>query len=89
MFNVGSRVADLSRLYELIAEDRAIEDTMYVLATALDQELIGLDLFIKVSGLCVSNTTLTIDNPKPCAGAIHEKGACKEDIRSFNFVNYR
>lgn len=37
------------QLYELVAEDMAIEDTIYVLGKALDREKVGLEVFIKVS----------------------------------------
>ncbi|KAA8913295.1 ESCRT-I component [Sphaerosporella brunnea] len=37
-----------TQLYDLVAEDMAIEDTIYVLGKALDRERIGLDVFLKV-----------------------------------------
>lgn len=37
-----------AQLYELVTEDRAIEDTIYVLGKALDRERISLDVFLKV-----------------------------------------
>ncbi|PUU74511.1 UEV domain-domain-containing protein [Tuber borchii] len=36
-----------AQLYELVTEDRAIEDTIYVLGKALDRERISLDVFLK------------------------------------------
>ena len=39
----------LDRLIDLVAEDNAIEDTIYHLARALDAERIDLDRFLKVS----------------------------------------
>jgi ESCRT-I complex subunit TSG101 len=36
------------RLFNLVAEDLAIEDTMEILAKALDYERISLDIFLKV-----------------------------------------
>jgi Vps23 core domain len=36
------------RLFNLVADDLAIEDTMEVLAKALDYERISLDVFLKV-----------------------------------------
>lgn len=36
-----------TQLYDLVAEDMAIEDTIYVLGKALDRERIGLDVFLK------------------------------------------
>jgi hypothetical protein len=38
----------LTRLIDLVAEDNAIEDTIYHLARALDTERIDLDRFLKV-----------------------------------------
>jgi ESCRT-I complex subunit TSG101 len=38
-----------SRLFNLVAEDLAIEDTMEILAKALDYERITLDAFLKVN----------------------------------------
>jgi len=37
------------RLFNLVAEDLAIEDTMEILAKALDYERISLDAFLKVT----------------------------------------
>lgn len=37
-----------TQLYDLVAEDQAIEDTIYVLGKALDKERIPLDVFLKV-----------------------------------------
>ena len=37
-----------SQLYELVTEDMAIEDAIYVLGKALDRERVGLDVFLKV-----------------------------------------
>ena len=37
-----------NRLFNLVAEDLAIEDTMEILAKALDYERISLDAFLKV-----------------------------------------
>jgi ESCRT-I complex subunit TSG101 len=39
----------IGRLFNLVAEDLAIEDTMEILAKALDYERITLDAFLKVS----------------------------------------
>jgi ESCRT-I complex subunit TSG101 len=39
----------ISRLIDLVAEDNAIEDTIYHLTRALDSERIDLDKFLKVS----------------------------------------
>lgn len=39
---------DSFRLYDLVTEDMAIEDTIYVLGKALDKERISLDVFLKV-----------------------------------------
>ncbi|PWW75334.1 UEV-domain-containing protein [Tuber magnatum] len=36
-----------AQLYELVTEDRAIEDTIYVLGKALDRERISLEVFLK------------------------------------------
>lgn len=36
-----------NQLYELTADDLAIEDTIYVLGKALDRERVGLDVFLK------------------------------------------
>ncbi|EPS45236.1 hypothetical protein H072_772 [Dactylellina haptotyla CBS 200.50] len=38
-----------NQLYELVTDDMAIEDTIYVLGKALDKERITLDVFLKVS----------------------------------------
>lgn len=40
-----------NRLFNLVAEDLAIEDTMEILAKALDYERISLDIFLKVQSL--------------------------------------
>jgi len=37
------------QLYDLVAEEMAIEDTIYVLGKALDRERITLEVFLKVS----------------------------------------
>ncbi|KAL0639106.1 Suppressor protein stp22 of temperature-sensitive alpha-factor receptor and arginine permease [Maublancomyces gigas] len=37
-----------TQLYDLVTEDMAIEDTIYVLGRALDRERISLDVFLKV-----------------------------------------
>ena len=37
------------QLYDLVCEDMAIEDAMFVLGRALDKEKVGLDVFLKVS----------------------------------------
>jgi len=37
-----------SRLFNLVAEDLAIDDTIEMLAKALDYERISLDAFLKV-----------------------------------------
>lgn len=37
------------QLYDLVTEDRAIEDTIYILGKALDREKVSLDVFVKVS----------------------------------------
>jgi len=36
-----------SQLYELVTDDMAIEDTIYVLGKALDKERISLEVFFK------------------------------------------
>lgn len=41
-------IISLFRLYDLVTEDMAIEDTIYVLGKALDRERISLDVFLKV-----------------------------------------
>lgn len=38
-----------TQLYELVAEEVAIEDTIYVLGKALDRERITLEVFLKVN----------------------------------------
>jgi hypothetical protein len=38
------------RLFELVAEEIAIEDTIYYLGKALRQDKIGLNAYMKVSG---------------------------------------
>lgn len=40
--------SNASRLFNLVAEDLAIDDTMEILAKALDYERITLDSFLKV-----------------------------------------
>lgn len=47
------------RLYDLVTEDMAIEDTIYVLGKALDKERISLDVFLKVSALTLSSLVLS------------------------------
>jgi ESCRT-I complex subunit TSG101 len=37
-----------NQVYELVTEDMAISDTLYVLGKALDRERISLDVFLKV-----------------------------------------
>ena len=52
MFRIPSRSVTaklISRLIDLVAEDNAIEDTIYHLTRALDSERIDLDKFLKVS----------------------------------------
>lgn len=39
----------MGRLIDLVAEDNAIEDTIYHITRALDSERIDLDRFLKVS----------------------------------------
>lgn len=41
-------VDSIGRLYELVTDDLAIEDTIYILGKALDKERINLDVFLKV-----------------------------------------
>ena len=36
------------QLYRVVAEERALEDVMFILARALDRGRIGLDVFLKV-----------------------------------------
>jgi ESCRT-I complex subunit TSG101 len=36
------------QLYELICEERAVGDAMFVLGRALERERIGVDVFLKV-----------------------------------------
>lgn len=56
---LSSCMADLLfRLIDLVAEDNAIEDTIYHLARALDAERIDLDRFLKVSRPCVVRSSL-------------------------------
>lgn len=47
------------RLYDLVTEDMAIEDTIYVLGKALDKERISLDVFLKVSALTLPSLVLS------------------------------
>ena len=42
------RFINCDRLFNLVAEDLAIEDTIEILAKALDCERISLDIFLKV-----------------------------------------
>lgn len=71
------------RLIDLVAEDNAIEDTIYHLARALDAERIDLDRFLKVS--CHAIAIATADmfafpaNPCACARTVSETGADRED----------
>lgn len=51
----GILIISLSRLYDLVTEDMAIEDTIYVLGKALDRERISLDVFLKVLHTPTSN----------------------------------
>lgn len=41
-----------NQLYDLITEDHAIDDTIYVLSKALEKDRINLDTFLKVSFKC-------------------------------------
>ena len=43
------KVELMRRLIDLVAEDNAIEDTIYHITRALDSERIDLDRFLKVS----------------------------------------
>jgi hypothetical protein len=43
---------DVERLIDLVADDNAIEDTIFHLGRALDAERIDLDRFLKVSLEC-------------------------------------
>jgi hypothetical protein len=61
-----------TQLYDLVAEDMAIEDTIYVLGKALDRERIGLDVFLKVCALACGK-------PYPSPGKTLTKGIACED----------
>lgn len=53
-FSLGDPELELNdRLIDLVAEDNAIEDTIYHITRALDSERIDLDRFLKVSSLPV------------------------------------
>ncbi|KAK9450208.1 UEV domain-containing protein [Limtongia smithiae] len=44
---VGAEAAVFNQLYELCADDNAIEDTIYVLGKALERDRIPIDVFLK------------------------------------------
>lgn len=44
---VSTEAVVYNQLYSLVAEDRAIDDSLYVLDKALDHDIIGLDTFMK------------------------------------------
>lgn len=50
------------RLIDLVAEDNAIEDTIYHMCRALDAERIDLDRFLKVRPLTGSHTSFGISS---------------------------
>lgn len=60
------------RLIDLVAEDNAIEDTIYHITRALDAERIDLDRFLKVSDLWVYLTSV---HPVIGTRAVHETSA--------------
>jgi Vps23 core domain len=57
------------RLFNLVAEDLAIEDTMEILAKALDYERITLDAFLKVPFFLVLGADRG-GNEETCEGAV-------------------
>jgi hypothetical protein len=50
------------RLIDLVAEDNAIEDTIYHICRALDAERIDLDRFLKVRPLTESHSSSRISS---------------------------
>jgi len=73
------------RLIDLVAEDNAIEDTIYHLHRALNAGRIDLDRFLRVRSIFSAAravlTAITLranantDNPRSRRRAVHEKGA--------------
>lgn len=73
----------LCRLIDLVAEDNAIEDTIYHLARALDAERIDLDRFLKASLTYIPRahalTTFLVANPCVGTGTVSEAGVDRKD----------
>lgn len=82
----GILIISLPRLYDLVTEDMAIEDTIYVLGKALDRERISLDVFLKVLHTPTSNGQQKKLTAAARANAgkrtIFAPGACKEDYKT-------
>jgi hypothetical protein len=64
----------MSRLIDLVAEDNAIEDTIYHMTRALDNERIDLDRYMKVflPVPSISAQLITLGNPKSGKRTVHE-----------------
>jgi len=61
------------RLIDLVAEDNAIEDTIYHMTRALDNERIDLDRYMKVCPVpLISDKLIILGNPKSGKRTIHE-----------------
>ncbi|KAF3912575.1 hypothetical protein ABW21_db0204074 [Orbilia brochopaga] len=78
-----------NQLYELVTDDMAIEDTIYVLGKALDKERITLDIFLKVKTLSYLYSYLYVGreanircaaHASASAGAVYEASAGQEDF---------
>lgn len=71
----------VSRLINLVAEDNAIEDTLYHLHRALNAGRIDLDKFLRVRNLCQLVIILKVasDNQGLGRGAVHETGVGRKD----------
>jgi hypothetical protein len=92
LLDVGRReVLILNRLVELIAEDKAIEDTMYHLHRALNSGRIDLDRFIRVSSIdlysYVPYQCPHIDRPNIGTRTVYETSTDREDQRGI--TNWR
>lgn len=73
---------DPLRLINLVAEDNAIEDTIYHLHRALNTGRIDLERFLRVRAipLCWSHFSFRcLDDPRARGRAIYEKGAHRQD----------
>jgi ESCRT-I complex subunit TSG101 len=66
-----------TQLYDLVAEERAIGDAIFILARAMDKGRVGMDVFLKV---CISQqnnlilTWLSTEHKEPCKRAVLKKG---------------